>query len=514
MKTAKFKNHQIHVAFSGIKKSYPVTLQRIESLKKRGFLLDQHLTALLNDSIPSDALILKHFQEIGVRYIDRHNGRALVGDEMGLGKTVQALWWVRMHPEIKRLVILCTASIKTNWMMEYEKWVGSANIHILEGRKGETIPKSAQVVILNFDIIANKYKVSKTPSGRKSYKEEKNTGWVDFLVQWKPDTIIIDECHKLQNSKSFRTKGTQKLANKCKYIIGLSGTPILNRPIDGYIIFKLIAPHLFKNKWEYSQRYCDLKHDGFGWNDKGKSNELELHALISEHVMIRRLKKDVMKELPDKTRVVVPLQLPNYSKYKQLEGQLKIELKSKQHPKLNKLAMIQKLKNYVVEAKMPQIIKWIEDFLESGEKLIVFTIHKKTIKTLVSKFSKISVKIDGETPSNKRKAIETRFQTDDKIRLFFGNLDAAGEGLTLTAASNVLKVELGWISGKHAQAEDRAHRYGQLNAVTAWYLVAKDTIEYSICTLLDEKSNTTAQILDGEEAEKSSMLTSLMKQYS
>ena len=166
-----------------------------------------------------------------------------------------------------------------------------------------------------------------------------------------------------------------------------------------------------------------------------------------------------------------------------------------------------------VEAKLPHAIEWIDDFLDTGEKLVVFCTHKFVVDALMKEFSKEAVKLDGRTSGPDRQLAVDKFQNEPETRLFVGNIQAAGVGITLTAASSVAFLELPWTSGSLRQAEDRVHRIGQKNAVNVYYLLAEYTIEEKIATLLDDKRKVLDSVLDGKETEDSSLIMDLIENY-
>ncbi|MBU2685604.1 MAG: SWF/SNF helicase family protein, partial [Gammaproteobacteria bacterium] len=176
------------------------------------------------------------------------------------------------------------------------------------------------------------------------------------------------------------------------------------------------------------------------------------------------------------------------------------------------LVAFEKLKQLAVKGKIKASIEWISDFLESGEKLIIFTTHTSTLDLLQKEFGNISVRLDGSTSQKNRQNVVDAFQNDDKVRLFLGNVKAAGIGITLTAASNVAFMELPWTPGDASQAEDRAHRIGQADSVSIWYLIAQDTVEEIIATILSNKQKTLDAVLDGKKPDKSSILSELINQ--
>jgi SNF2 family DNA or RNA helicase len=446
----------------------------------------------------SSEINLYPFQKEGVEFIESKNGRVLIGDEMGLGKTVQALSWLKIHPELRPAIVVVPASLKINWMKESKIWLNNKEkITIINGKKAQEI--KGDIIIINYDILS-------------SHRET--------LENINPKVMVIDEIHKIKNRKAKRTKTVKILGKNIDSIIGLSGTPIVNRPIEIFNALNLIRPELFNSFWNFAQNYCNPTHTRWGWNFNGATNTEELHQLLTDTLMIRRLKKDVLKELPEKQRTVIPLEITNRTEYNYAEENLidyirETEGREKADKATNAehLVEFEKLKQLAVKGKWNQVINWIEDFLESGEKLVVFATHHKVIDDLMGKFSDIAVKLDGRDSDIKRdKAVES-FQNNDKIKLFIGNIKAAGEGITLTASSNVVFIEEGWTPGEHNQAEDRIHRIGQENACNIYYLVAENTIEEEICGLLDKKRKVLDSVLDGKDTEDNNLLKELMNKY-
>jgi SWI/SNF-related matrix-associated actin-dependent regulator 1 of chromatin subfamily A len=233
--------------------------------------------------------------------------------------------------------------------------------------------------------------------------------------------------------------------------------------------------------------------------------------------MIRRKKEEVLKELPAKQRTIIPMQITNKQEYKTIKNDFldwMFESKGKAAAEKAKqakaLVKIGQLKQAVARGKMNGAIDWIKDFLEVEDKLVVFCTHKETINVLMEEFKGIVVKVDGST-KDKQAAVDA-FQDNKNIRLFVGNIKAAGTGITLTAASNLAFLELGWTPGEHTQAEDRIHRIGQENAaVTIYYLIGQNTIEEDIIKLIDEKREVLDAVLDGKETDEESLLTELLK---
>jgi SWI/SNF-related matrix-associated actin-dependent regulator 1 of chromatin subfamily A len=309
--------------------------------------------------------------------------------------------------------------------------------------------------------------------------------------------------------------------------VGLSGTPIENRPDEFYGIVDFINKNIFPNRWAYRQRYTNPTHNGFGWDFSGAANLKELHEIITGTVMIRHKKMEVLDDLPEKTRTAIPIDIDqkHRSEYQAAEQDIIGWIKTHEGTAAAKTAMkaealvrFEKLKQIAVKGKMKEALKWVDSFAESGEKLCIFAIHKEVISMVMdhiqTKYGKSSVvKIDGQISKTKRQFAIDTFQTDPICKFFVGSVDAAGIGLTLTAASNTLGLELPWTPGKQDQFEDRIHRIGQKNASNIWYLLGNDTIEITIAELLDSKREVLTAVMDGEEVKSEDLLSDLLDKY-
>lgn len=490
---------------SGVKKfshwHMPVDKPALKVLRANNFAIDPALereTGLVKKATWSPVKVelefsaLRGFQEEGVGFLDYNNARGIIGDEMGLGKTLQTIAWLRHHPEARPALIVSPSSVKFNWQDEIKKFIGEDST-VLSGKKPSRV--RGDIFIINYDII---------------------DGWTEYLKKIQFKAMVLDECQYIINRKAKRTKAITTLGKTVPHVIGLSGTPIVNRPVEFFPALHLIAPDRFPSFWSYAHTYCGPKHNGFGWNFNGASNINDLHDKL-HGIMIRRLKVEVLPELPAKQRTVVAMDIDNRREYEKAEQDFKKWLREKDptraQGKIVALARIEALKQLTIAGKMATAITWIQDFLATGQKLVVFTTHKKTIRDLCAAFPVGTVVVEGDTPAWDRKQREKAFQTDPSIRLFIGNLKAAGAGLNLFAASNTLFLELGWAPGHHDQAEDRVHRIGQKDSVTAWYLIARDTIEQHIMKLLDKKRVVLNKLLDGVDTDEDTLLMELLNQY-
>lgn len=489
----------------------PLSVEAIEALKWWDFTLDDKLEDFLNkkktsvnevqelEEIPGLKMELFPFQKKGVSFIEAKDGRALLADSMGLGKTCQSLAWLQLHSEKRPVIIVVPASLKLNWEREIKMWMNPIpNIQILFGTKPNQI--IGDIIIINYDILP---------------------AWLEKLQEIKASVLILDEIHYLKNSKAKRTKAGKALGKNIPHILGLSGTPIVNRPIEAFNALKLIDDTVVPSFWKYAQRYCGARHNGFGWDFSGASHTEELHQKLVQTVMLRRLKKDVLSNLPEKIYSYLPMELDNRKEYITAENNFiqwvkenRGEEAAQKASNAEAFAQIEALKQLSIKGKMKQAIDWVKDFIEVDGKLVVFATHKSTIDSLMAEFKDIAVKIDGSVTGIDRDKAVQEFQNNNKIRLFIGNIKAAGVGISLTASSSVAFLELPWSPGDAEQASDRVHRIGQKDSVTVYYLLAQNSIEEKIAKMLDRKKKVLDSILDGKETEQESLLSELIKSYS
>ena len=514
----------------------PLSLESVEKLIEWEFELGSGLQewhekmvnkpeATTDIKIPGLKMELYPFQKLGVSFIESRGGRALIGSEMGLGKTCQSLAYLELHPELRPVIIVVPASLKLNWLREINMWMSdqNQNVKILNGRPTPIeiafigVP---QIIIINYDVLANRTKkVRDEQTGKLKKVEIPGSGWADILKGVKPQVIIGDEIHFIGNPKAARSKAFVRLCKSVKCVIGLSGTPIKNRPIEFYNPIKAIEPTLFPSRWNFAERFCDLRHNGFGWDFNGSSNVEELHKILTGTILHRKLKSEVLKELPDKVHSIVPIELDNRQEYNEASSDIISWIRKNEGAKKAEkagmaavLVAFEKLKQLAMAGKMKAAIQWVEDFLESDQKLVIFTTHKKPIEMLMNHFGKLAVKLDGSTPTNKRQEVVDQFQTNDNVRLFIGNVKAAGVGINLFAASNVSFLELPWTPGEAEQASSRVHRIGQKSdSVNVYYLISDGTIEEDIIQLLMKKQKVLNAVLDGKIIDDVNIFEELLK---
>lgn len=317
--------------------------------------------------------------------------------------------------------------------------------------------------------------------------------------------VLVHNCHKWKNPKANRTKAIKKLSKKIPHIIALSGSPIENRPVEIYNVVNVLAPEIAGSYRGFTIRYC-AGHQGYwGWDASGSSNIPELHEKLTGTIMIRRKKEDVLKDLPEKIRSIVPMELKSRRNYDLAERDfiefIKAEkglMAAEKARRAEALARISALKQIAAQEKLEGAIDWIKDHLDTNGKLVVFGVHKNIINQVMEALSDYRpVKVDGSTPNDIRQKNVDTFQNDDSCRVFIGNIQAAGVGLTLTAASSVCFLEFPWSPSEVLQAEDRAHRIGQNQCVNIYFLIAQGTIDEMLINLIDQKMKIIDGIIDG-----------------
>lgn len=424
------------------------------------------------------------YQRKGIRTIDHFNGRCLVADEMGLGKTLQSLGWAIKAHQFP-MVVVCPASLKLNWQREVHLHTHGVTSNVLYGRTPSEYIQQDDITIINYDILG---------------------GWLEYIKKLKPQTIVLDECQAVSNPGTKQSKNVKKMCKGIPNILGLSGTPFTNRPGELFPILQLIRPDIYNSFMGYAWKYCQPKKKPWGWEYKGAKDLDVLHSELKRFLMLRRRKRDVLLDLPEKSRFVVPLEITKPKEYHKAENDFigwltkKSQSKAKKAKKALAIVRMGYLKRLAARLKWKGVLDWVDNFLEASEgKLILFAVHKKPIKLLRERYRRRCVVIDGSTPQPKRMLAVDQFQKNKRIRILIGNIRAAGKGLNLTAASAVAFAEMGWTPGEHNQAEDRAHRIGQTRGLNCYYLVANGTIESDLCELIQQKASVFDSVFDGEK---------------
>ena len=460
------------------------------------------------------------YQRAGIAYaLGRKH--TLIADDMGLGKTVEAIG-VANATKPGTVLIICPASLRLNWAREWRKWsVQDLKVQVLTGQS--KFDPTAQVVIVNYDVL------------KRFHVELRSRTW---------DLQITDEFHFLKNPKTLRSKQVYGKWNRepskvvepirATQSLWLSGTPFTNRPIELHPVLKHVDPVNWRNWKAYAVRYCAGHQTRWGWDVTGASNLEELQNRLRSTLMVRRLKADVLKELPPKRRQV--LELPQNGATAAVKAEQRawashqevlrdlaaaVELaKVSENPqdfddavtKLREASAVafeelSKARHAVAVAKVPYVVEHLSSALEQGP-VLCFAWHKDVVKLLKDELSKefrIGT-ITGADSMTARQQVVDQFQAGE-LDLVIGNTQAAGVGLTLTRSSHVVFAELDWVPGNLSQAEDRAHRIGQTGSVLVQHLVLEGSLDARMAQVLVEKQRVADAALNAVgSAEKAGQL--------
>jgi SWI/SNF-related matrix-associated actin-dependent regulator 1 of chromatin subfamily A len=434
---------------------------------------------------------LRKYQRDGVRFIERCGGRAMVCDEMGLGKTLQALSWGHHFLDAEAVkVVVCPAAVKDGWRREAASHLG-LRAEVLGGTKPYLRPgdrSPCPLLIVNYDVLS---------------------AWLPYLTSLPVEYVILDEIQYVKSPKAARTKAVYLLCEGVEHVVGLSGTPLMNRPAELWPVVHLLRPDLFPSWSHFAWRYCRPERNYWGWTYNGADNLDELHQILTQNLMIRRRKADVLKELPPKQDIVVPVEMSRPKEYELAYRQFVQWLmvrkpeKAVRALKNEALTKIGYLVRLVGELKRDAVASWVKDYLESGEKLALFGVHHEFLRPLHARFPRESVLIDGAVVGPQRQATVDRFAADPRVRVLFGNVVAAGVGMNgiQRATSTVAHGEFPWTPAQTEQATARAHRIGQTKKVTVFHLVVPGTIEEKVLKLNQKKQEILDRTLDGKTGE-------------
>jgi SWI/SNF-related matrix-associated actin-dependent regulator 1 of chromatin subfamily A len=413
--------------------------------------------------------------------------RFILADDMGLGKTTSTII-AALETGAKKILIVCPASLKINWEREIANY-SDRTCYIAEGKKFST---EADFVIVNYDILKNFHN-----------KEDKENS---LLLKSNFELVILDEAHMVSNAQAQRTKLINDFTKNIKRVWLLTGTPMTSRPINYYNLLNIIESPVAQNWMAYAIRYCQGFQFRAGnrkvWNVTGASNLEELRDRTSKQIL-RRLKENVL-DLPDK--IITPVYLRTTSKeYKDLMGEYYEWLENKKEESSSltvQFSKLMKVRKVIANEKVKETIEFVQNIIDQGKKVIIFTNFTDTLQLIHSHFGKESVYLDGSCNKVQRQYAVDQFQENEKIKVFVGNLKAAGVGLTLTAAEVVIMNDLSFVPAEHAQAEDRAYRYGQKNNVLVYYPIFENTIEGVIYDILNNKKKVIGTVM-GDELQES-----------
>jgi SWI/SNF-related matrix-associated actin-dependent regulator 1 of chromatin subfamily A len=447
------------------------------------------------------------FQRAGIAYALSHPA-ALIADEMGLGKTIQAIGVINADESLKSILIVCPLLVKLNWRDEISKWL-TRDLRV--GMADTKTWSNAEIVIIHPDAL---------------------TARAEDLRSKEWDLIVVDEAHYFKNPKSQRSQalfghGKMKPPVQARRKLCLTGTPIPNRPIEMFSLLSWLDSGSWNNWAAYARRYCAGKSTGWGWDVSGASNLEELQQKLRASLMVRRLKVDVLTELPPKRRQVIVLDaetIPGGTQIIQRERQAleayedsrvaaEIAMELAETPEAyeeavanlqerssSQINILTQLRHETALAKAPTVIEHVKSLLDDGTpKLTLWAHHKDVVSLLEDGLKEYGVvKITGDVKSADREKAVFDFQNDPKVRVFLGSITAAGVGITLTEATVAVFAELDWVPGNITQAEDRIHRIGQVESVLIQHIVLDESIDAKLAKTIVKKQEIAEQALDRE----------------
>ena len=427
------------------------------------------------------------------------NKKFILADDMGLGKTTSTIV-AALETGAKKILIVCPASLKINWQREIANY-SDRTVYIAEGKK---FSDEHDFVIVNYDILKNFHNAK---------DQEKSE-----ILKINFDLVIMDEAHMISNPQAQRTKIANDIANKSNRVWLLSGTPMTSRPMNYYNLLNLVDSPVAMNWMAYAKRYCNGFQFSVGkrkvWNVTGASNLDELRERTSTHIL-RRLKEEVL-DLPEK--IITPVYLRLKSKdYEDLMGDYfnwydqNPEESSSLTVQFSKLMKVRKV---IAQEKINNTIELAENIIEQGKKVIIFTNFTDTLNVIYNHFGKSAVYLDGSCSKFHRQNAVDEFQTNDKIKVFVGNLKAAGVGITLTSAEAVIMNDLSFVPAEHAQAEDRSHRIGQKNSTSVYYPLFENTIEGAIYDILNRKKKIISTVMGDDVFDEASSIEEMLNMIS
>ena len=446
----------------------------------------------------SSRLPMKHQEEAIIKLLQ--HDKFLLLDTPGLGKTASSII-AALESNVKKILVICPASLKLNWKKEISIYDDSENVSIIQR---EWTPN--KWTIINYDILDKFNTVEKPKKGKKpkfKFQEYDEVVINNHIIDEKFDLIIIDESHYLKSLSSNRTKHVKKIVKSIKKRWFLTGTPITNKPVDLFSLLSMVEHPLSTNYNSFLYSYCNAKTMMIKGRKiikaDGASNLEELNRRIKP-VSIRRRKEDVL-DLPDKIISPVYIELDDDEKIdydSSVERYIQMrEEQGKNVSYAKKLVELSVLRRWVAENKLKHTKELINNSLEGDKKVIVFTDYTSVVNTLKEEYKDICVVINGETSQKDRQKAVEDFQNNPNVRLFIGNTVAAGVGLTLTAAEVVIVNDLNWTPANVDQSLDRAYRIGQTKDVICYFPLFDDTIDTIVYEVLDKKRDIINMAIDG-----------------
>lgn len=488
----------------------------------------------------------RNYQKEAFVFFEQNKGIALLGDEPGVGKTFPVMAYGAKH-KFKTLII-CPASLKLIWrnaILEFThelpfvyKYNPPKKLKIKTYTKEESL-----FHIINYESLDTYFKLnySHTCSNstcKNKFVDHKKTHKTcpkcnlektiksritkalspyedDFGITLNPDDyqlVALDECHYVKAQTAKRTKLVKKMFSSIPRRILMSGTAIKNRTEELFSLLNFLDPEKWNNFHFFGLNYCAAYESNFGFDYKGASNLEELFSKMSP-LFLRRLKSDVLKDLPPKTYTTIPITLTEkqLKEYEKIESGVIDAANKVDEDDLNKtgeegskfIQSIQLLRQFTSKIKAEASFDYLETIRETGRKIVVFSHYVASADLMHEHFKEDSVIFTGKNSMQEKQDAVDKFQKDKSCHYFFGTIGAAGVGITLTAADIALFIERAWSPSDNTQAEDRIHRLSQVSdSVQIVKFVCEGTIDDSVEELLDRKEGIINMVLDGKETVK------------
>lgn len=416
---------------------------------------------------------LFNYQNVAVEFVDRAGGRAMIADDIGLGKTITSIAFAMMKGY--KTLIVCPKSVVPHWMNEVKKFTDKLAVQwVSEGRLGRS---DAMFQIINYDIVKNHF---------------------EELNKMKFDLLICDEATLLKNRNTLRAKsllGSYKERKKypgvkVPYCIFLTGTPVLNRPIEAFHLLSYLDKERFNNFYHFVERYG-------GWQGLEAHNLDDLHERTKD-LIIRRLKKEVKNELPDKQRndLYIEMTPSDLKEYDTHLATLFRKWRQLGKPTVAEMPAIQK---FLITKKMPRAIEMIDELLEAGRGIMIFSVYIDPLIFLKKHYGNTAAMLYGQMNSKDRqKSIDDLSSGKAKVGLFSLGAGSMGIDGIQKQIDTVLFLDQWWVPAIHEQAEGRCHRTGQNNKVQVYYLICENTIDEMMREILTEKQKIIDMVIDGK----------------
>lgn len=464
---------------------------------------------------PDNGMEYYNFQKAGIEYL-YNNDNVLLGDEQGTGKTIQVIGCLNMIEDLERALIICPNTLKSNWKNEMNDWL----VHDLPIRVCDTknFRMEKGISIINYEAFRNN-----TTRGSDNYTEPRKGGKYNntelILREIKRnkdvDVLALDESHRIKNWSSNTTRNIFKAKKWCKKKILMTGSPMLNRPEELWTSIKFLG---YKDKFGgtkkyFGYRYCDLKRTHWGWDYSGSSNLKELQIKLRSNFMIRRTRQQVLKELPDKNRKPVMIEISDsYKKHlkeynKVLKDVSRLSVNGSDNMESNILSginvgdisKIAEVRQIVGQAKIQPVYNYTKEILENDEKVVLFAYHTNVLNAYLRKFKDYNPAfIDGSVKEGDRQDEVDRFTNDDSCRIIILQLDVGSVGLNLQVSHNVVFGELGYVPQIMNQAEDRCNRIGSTNPSTNHYMLADGTLDATIGKKIIKKQEIFDKVIESK----------------